>query len=102
MFVSTNLREGMPSRLYRSPEEIRRDISDIRKRMSNIDSMLSVHNVLISLIGECNGQELTKKVPELEAAIEDADKSLRLLLRFGEALSELGRELDESVWILGK
>ena len=90
----------LPERLYRSPEEIRRDMRGIREGMGRIDSMLSVHNLRSSMLSECKTDELIEKIPELKEAVLDADKSLRLLVRFTKAVTELGRELDEVVCVL--
>ena len=100
MFYNLNSLSPMPERLYRSPEEIRKDMRCIREGIGRIDSMLSVHNLRTSMLGECSADELCKKIPELEAAVLDADKSLRLLVRFTKAVTELGRELDEVVCVL--
>ena len=100
MFFNLNSLPPLPERLYRSPEEIRKDMRGIKEGIGRIDSMLSVHNLRIYMLGECSADELCKKIPELEIAVSDADKSLRLLVRFTRALTELGRELDEVVCAL--
>lgn len=95
MLQNLNTVSEMPSRLYRSSEEIKRDMSKIREGMTRIDSMLAVHNLRISLYGECSAEELRERITELQSAVKDADKALRLLARFSSAVTELGRELDE-------
>ena len=100
MFYNLNLLPTLPDRLYRSAEEIRRDMRNIRDGVGRMDSMLSVHNLRVGMLSECGADDLRKKIPALEEAVLDADKSLRLLVRFTKAITELGRELDEVVCAL--
>lgn len=100
MFFDLNLLPTLPERLYRSADEIRKDMRGIREGVGRIDSMLSVHNLRASMLGECEVDELKKNIPALEEAVMDADKSLRLLVRFTNAITELGRELDEVICVL--
>ena len=100
MFHNLNSLSAVPERLYHSSEEVRKDIGRIRAEMTRVDSMLSVHSLRVGILGECTVEELQRKIPELEAAVYDADKSLRLLVRFSAAVSELGRELDEVMCVL--
>lgn len=93
---------SLPERLYRSPEEIRKDMSQISDGLLRIDSMLSVHNLRASLVGECTVDELRRKIPELHLAVAEADKSLRLIVRFSRAVAELRRELDEVRCVLSE
>ena len=100
MFYNLNSLPPIPERLYRMPEEIRKDMRGIRENVGRIDSMISVHNLRVSMLSECGIEELCRKIPALEDAVADADKSLRLLVRFTNAVTELRRELDEVICVL--
>ena len=101
MFYNLNPSADMHARLYRSPEEIERDVKRISDEVARVDSMLSVHNLRIGILGEESLDELKEKIIALESAVSFADKSLRLLARFESAVAALGRELDEMQCVLG-
>ena len=101
MFVSTNVCEGMPARLYRSPCEIRRDMTRISKQIKEADEMLSVRNILVEMLSECAGHEPEKWIPELEELVEEARAALDMLNGLKSALYELSLEFEESLCIAG-
>lgn len=97
MFVSANVYEGMPARLYRSPCEIRRDMTRISKQIKEADEMLSVRNILMEMISECASGEPAKWLPELEEIVAEARESLENLNRLNNALDALSSELAEAL-----
>ena len=101
MVGSRDMFFDLPERLYNSPEELHRDVRRISNEMARIDSMLALHNLRISLIGEESPEQLRQKIIALKEAVDDADKALRLLTRFSAAVSELSRELDNIRCISG-
>ena len=102
MFVHANVYEGMPARLYRSPCEIRRDMTRISKQIKEADEMLSVHNILVEMLSECAKGDPSKWIPELEEIVAEARVSLDNLTRFNSALDELSSELEETLCAVGK
>ena len=97
MFVGANVYEGMPARLYRSPCEIRRDMTRISKQIKEADEMLSVRNILVEMLDECAAGDPRKWIPELEDIIRDARASLNNLKRLENAIEDLSCELEESL-----
>lgn len=95
MYSCMNTYDGMPPRLYRSPEEIRRDMMKISLRIKENEEMLSVHNLLIEMIPTWADQAPEKWIPELEATVAEAQEALDNLKRLQYALEELSRELEE-------
>ncbi len=102
MFVSANVYEGMPARLYRSPCEIRRDMTRISKQIKEADEMLSVRNILAEMISECAEGEPSKWLPELEEIVSEARASLENLNRLNTALDSLSSELSETLCAVGR
>lgn len=101
MFVSTNVCEGMPARLYRSPFEIRRDMTKISKQIKEADEMLSVRNILVDMIYRCTVGEGESWISELEALACQTRKSCEGLERLTSAINDLSAELEESLCALG-
>ena len=101
MFVSANVYEGTPSRLYRSPCEIRRDMQVISKQIKEADEMLSVRNILVEMIHECSAGEPEKWISELEEIVCEARRSFESLKRLEDAIDDLSEELEESLCALG-
>ena len=95
MYSCMNVYEGMPPRLYRSPAEIRRDMTKISDRIKENEEMLSVHTLLIELIPNWADQSPEKWIPELEETVAEAQEALDNLRRLQYALEELSRELEE-------
>lgn len=98
MFLSRNDNEGIPPTLYRSPAEIRRDISKITKEIREADEMLSIRNVLTEMIDELAVLEPSRWIEELEETLAEAREAMERLNRLHEALAELTVELEESKW----
>ena len=95
MYSCMNVYEGMPPRLYRSPAEIRRDMTKISDRIKENEEMLSVHNLLIEMIPTWADQSPEKWIPELEESVAEAQEALDNLRWLQYALEELSRELEE-------
>ncbi len=102
MLVSSSVYEGRPARLYRSPYEIRRDMTRISKQINEADDMLSVRNILVEMLSECARGDPEKWIPELEELVADARASLDALTRLKSALCALSDELEESLCVVGK
>ena len=101
MFVSTNVCEGMPARLYRSPFEIRRDVTKISKQIKEADEMLSVRNILVDMIYMCTVGDGDSWISELEELAFQTRKSCEGLSRLTNAINDLSAELEESLCALG-
>ena len=99
-FVKSDTYEGLPARLYREPEEIRRDIQDIRERIEKTESMLNVRGVLTEILSRCQGENPEVWVGQLERLVCEARETLLVLERLNESLDILSEELEETRWIL--
>ncbi len=102
MFMVQNSYEGIPSRLYREPKEIRRDILSVKIKIEEINDTLSVHNLLMEFISEWSKEEPTKWIEELEELLFEAKDSLEKLSELRRSLDELFEELEDSKWAFGQ
>ncbi len=94
--------EGIPSRLYRKPSEIRSDIFSVRLRIEEINDTLSVHNLLMEFLSEWSRQEPEKWIGELEELLFEARSSLERLSELKGSLDDLREELEDSRWAFGQ
>lgn len=95
MYSCMNVYEGLPPRLYRSPEQIRRDMMQISARIKENEERLSVHNLLIEMIPTWAEDSPERWIPELDQTVEEAEQTLENLKRLQYALEELSCELEE-------
>ena len=95
MLVHRNSYEGMPPRLYRSPKEIEDDIIFLRNRAAEIESMLSVRNLLVEMVSTYADVKPELWIPELESAVGEARCALDALNGLNNRLGELREELCE-------
>ena len=92
--------EGMPPRLYRTPEEIKTDIYDVKRKIAAFGEMLNVRNVIAEMFDEtaCGGSRDWLRA--LRCAVEDAEASLESLRELNDTLDGLVEELRETRCIL--
>jgi hypothetical protein len=102
MFVEADLYEGIPSRLYRAPGEIREDILSVKEKIKEIDGSLSVHDLLMEFISEWAKEEPGRWIGELEELLAEAKESLKRLEELNQILDGLREELEDSKWIIGR
>lgn len=92
--------EGEATRLYRSCDEIKRDIKEIKRRIATTDAMLNVRNMLTEAIAEYSSTEPEMWIPELRALVDEADNTLDMLRGLKENLDMLRCELEDARWAL--
>ncbi len=92
--------EGEAVRLYRSTDEIKRDIRRIKADITEASGMLNIRNLLTEALAELAGAEPERWVPELEALVADADATLSRLRTLREDLSALRAELEDARWAI--
>ena len=93
--------EADPDSLYRSPYEIRRDISRINEKIRETDGKINIRILLTDLLSRCSEDGADDYIPSLEGAILEADSVIDGLKELKGWLGELKRELEETVWVLG-
>ena len=102
MFVVADSYEGIPSRLYRAPKEIRADISSVKEKIEEINDTLSVHNLLMEFLSQWSKEEPERWINELEELLSYAKDSLERLSELKSSLDALKEELEDSRWVFGQ
>ena len=100
ILVNASLYEGTPPRLYRSPEEINRDIRDLRGRIESLNGMLNPRNIINEMLSECASGNACDWVSALRAIVDDAEQTLESLNELNESLDGLTKELKETSCIM--
>ena len=100
MYRSYDADCGLPPRIYRLPAEIKRDITDIKRRIEETTDMINVRSLLIDLLVGDFENEPEKLIPELYDAIAEANGAIACLKELREELSLLEEELGEVKCIL--
>ena len=95
MYLCMNSYEGRPAMLYRSTEEIRRDMRIIADKITEQEEMLSVHNLLLEMIPTWAEQSPERWIPELEGMVAEACEALDTIQRLKESLEFLRLELED-------
>lgn len=94
--------EGEPTRLYRTTDEIGRDIRSIKDKITEVYSMLNIRNVLTEAMAAYAESEPEMWIPELRVIVEEADDTLGALRNLRESLDVLKAELEDARWALGE
>lgn len=97
-----NTYEGEVPRLYRSTDEIGRDIQRIKERITEVFGMLNVRNMLTEAISAYAESEPEMWIPELRRLVEEADDTLSQLNDLRVGLDILRAELEDAKWALGR
>lgn len=100
-FKNYSAYEGEPLRLYRTPEEIGRDIGSIKEKLEKTGEMLNVRSILIDMISECAEGDPERWIPALRAVVGEAEDALRIMKSLKESLDMLESELSDTRYVLG-
>lgn len=100
-FANYSTYEGERARLYRSPDRIREDIFEVKTKISSIDSMLNIRNIVTEMINKCAAGDPENWVPVLAEIAAEAEDTLSSLKSLKETLSILAEELEDTRWALG-
>ncbi len=95
MYRSFDFENGLPPRIYRSPEEIKRDISAINIRIAETEEMLNLRAMLVDIVSDAELGSPEELIPTLESAVAEAREALDSMRTLEEELTELRRELFE-------
>lgn len=94
--------EGEMPRLYRSTDEIGRDIKKIKEKITEVYSMLNIRSVLTAAIAAYAESEPEMWIPELRNIVDEADDALGALCTLRDGLDVLKAELEDARWALGE
>lgn len=93
-----NNTEGIPVRLYRSPDEIRAEMRRIAERIRVADEQLNIRNMMMSVLTDFADAEPRRWIPELEEALAEAREALADLSHMEDTLQALAEELADARW----
>ena len=102
MYRSFDTVNGIPARIYRTPEEIKRDIRAISVRIEETSSMLNIREMLVNILMSERKESPEKLVLELGDAIDEAREALSMLNGLKQELDLLEEELGEVRWLFGR
>ncbi len=97
MFRRADSINGVPVRIYRTPAEIRGDISRIKEKIGETVSMLNIRSILVEILSDSTLGSPEKLIPELEYAISEAGDALRTMKELDTELKSLKLELREVI-----
>ena len=90
----------LPPRLYRHPDEIRRDIADIKRKINEVNDLFNIRELISSVISESEGGDMERVAAAASELAESAEEALSELRYFSQMLEELRAELTEALGII--
>ena len=101
MYKNFDVSCGMPSRLYRSLTEIRRDMSRISEDIRVANEQINLRSLLTELLDNSRYQKPEEMVLDLKEAVDCAQGALKRLSELKEELCALEEELCDTRCVLG-
>lgn len=92
----------MPPRVYRCPDEIRADISDIRERIRGVNELFNIRELIAEIINEGAEGDVRKLAIAAGELADHAEEALAELRMLNADLDELRAELIETLGELGE
>ena len=89
-----NRRNDRPGFIYRSCEAIRCDISEIKKKVEEVNTSLSIRELLCDMLSVKREKSAAEWLYDLEALIGEAEQAQERLTFLREELSILESELE--------
>ena len=93
--------EGEMPMLYRTTEEIGKDIKEIKRKIASAYGRLNIRNILTEAMASYSESEPEMWVPELYRLVDEADYTLGVLRGLRDDLDVLKAELEDARWKLG-
>ena len=92
--------DGFAPGLYRTPEQIKKDMREISERISDTVYMLNVRNVIAQIISETSGDDMRRRAGAISELVSEAKDALSMLRELEDTLDELRAELEESILVI--
>ncbi len=86
--------EGLPARLFRSPDEVYGEIASVRERIAEIERGFSVREMIFSVLSS-SAEVSERQIILLREILEEANEALDELSVLSAVLSELREELSD-------
>ena len=101
MYRGFDMINGIGPTVFRSPDEIRDDITYIKKKIEETRISINLRELLTSILADERESDSRKLVSTLSDAVDEAKAALRELRELESELYELEEELREARWIMG-
>ncbi len=101
MLRGYNTEQGEAVRLYRMPEDIRRDMEEISAKIKDTACMLNIRNMLMEILAGSKNKPIRVVVMELEDLVSGTRDSLDALSEMRDTLKDLQAELEDARWAAG-
>ena len=102
MYRYKKARDGYAAGLYRTPEQIKRDMDRISECISDVMYMLNVRNLVSEVISESSIDDVARRAEAVGELVENAREALSHLQTLECELEQLRGELADSVAIIGR
>lgn len=100
IYIKASNYEGEPGRLYRSPQEIKKDIEGIKQRIQAVSGMLNIRTILTEMLSEYDPHDPGKWITTLEEVVQNGRDTLDSLKLLNTDLDLLRRELEDVRWAM--
>lgn len=91
----------VPPGFYRTPERIKEDIREISSRISEVNEMLNIRELLADFLCEDSDRAVIQRAAELSELLEFASEALSELRELNKTLDELKDELVRTISYVG-
>lgn len=102
MYRENDIYSGEGARIYRNTAEIRKDIRRISDEIRVSNERLNLRALLLDLVDEGRGEDIRPAIwiPELSAALKEAEEAYEHLCTLHDELEILHEELRETICAL--
>lgn len=101
-FTNYDTYEGRPPTIFRAPEDIKRDLFNIREKISQTNERLNLHSTLMELVARMSEGDAEDWISDLKYITLEAEESLEQLGLLKEQLEDLTLELEETLCVIGR
>ena len=97
MTVLDSYTDAIPKICYRTPCEITRDIRAVSERISEINELLNIRNLLAEVITAESEGDVHRKIEAIDELIDFANEALSEMRELEASLDSLKEELTEAL-----
>jgi hypothetical protein len=100
-YLNYSTYEGEPSRLYRTPAEIGRDIINIKDKVDRTAEMLNIRGLLTEMVAECAKGDPEHWAKSLKLLVDETEGTLEVIRGMKRSFDSLISELEQTRCALG-
>ena len=95
MLLQRDYTNGLPTRIYRNPAQIKRDIGRISESIKETNEMLNIRSLVTEILNDERLGSPENLIPALLETVNEAEKALTMMRELENELSLLKEELYE-------